>query len=92
MNGAETRFPARVAELEEARALGELLKQGWKPERTIIYCFWDGEEPGLLGSTEWAETHAAELQAARCGLYQFRWQRPRLFPRGGLAFAGTLRE
>ena len=38
------------------------MKQGWKPERTIIYCFWDGEEPGLLGSTEWAETHAAELK------------------------------
>ena len=50
------------AELEEARALGELVKQGWKPQRTIIYCFWDGEEPGLLGSTEWAETHADELK------------------------------
>ncbi len=47
--------------LEEARALGELLKQGWRPKRTIIYCAWDGEEPGLLGSTEWAETHADEL-------------------------------
>ena len=39
-----------------------MLKQGWKPERTIIYCFWDGEEPALLGSTEWAETHADELK------------------------------
>ncbi len=48
--------------LEEARALGELRKQGWSPKRTIIYCAWDGEEPALLGSTEWAETHAAELQ------------------------------
>jgi N-acetylated-alpha-linked acidic dipeptidase len=38
------------------------LKQGWKPKRTIIYCLWDGEEPGLLGSTEWAETHADELR------------------------------
>jgi N-acetylated-alpha-linked acidic dipeptidase len=46
---------------EEARALGELVKQGWKPKRTIIYCAWDGEEPGLLGSTEWVETHADEL-------------------------------
>jgi N-acetylated-alpha-linked acidic dipeptidase len=44
--------------MEEARGLAELLKQGWKPDRTIIYCFWDGEEPALLGSTEWAETHA----------------------------------
>jgi N-acetylated-alpha-linked acidic dipeptidase len=41
--------------------LGELLKQGWHPQRTIIYCFWDGEEPALLGSTEWVETHAEEL-------------------------------
>src|SRR5258708_23058836 len=48
--------------MEEARGLAELLKQGWKPKRTIIYCFWDGEEPGLLGSTEWAETHAGDLQ------------------------------
>ena len=52
-----------MALLEEARALGELLKQGWKPKRTIIYCVWDGEEPGLLGSTEWAETHAEELRS-----------------------------
>ena len=48
--------------MEEMRGLSELLKQGWKPKRTIIYCFWDGEEPGLLGSTEWAETHAEDLQ------------------------------
>ena len=44
------------------RGLAELLKQGWKPKRTIIYAFWDGEEPGLLGSTEWAETHAEDLE------------------------------
>ena len=49
--------------LEEARALGELRKQGWAPKRTMVYAAWDGEEPGLLGSTEWVETHAAELQA-----------------------------
>ncbi len=48
--------------LEEARALGELLKQGWHPKRTIIYCAWDGEEPGLLGSTEWVEEHDDELR------------------------------
>ena len=42
--------------------LGELVKQGWKPKRTIVYCAWDGEEEGLLGSTEWVETHADELQ------------------------------
>jgi N-acetylated-alpha-linked acidic dipeptidase len=63
VNGAEDPTSGMVAVLEEARALGELLKAGWKPQRTIIYCAWDGEEPGLLGSTEWAETHYDELQA-----------------------------
>ena len=61
VNGAEDPTSAQVSLLEEARALGELLKQGWKPGRTIIYCAWDGEEEGLLGSTEWAEEHAGEL-------------------------------
>jgi N-acetylated-alpha-linked acidic dipeptidase len=62
VNGAEDPISGASPELEEARALGELLTQGWKPSRTIIYCFWDGEEPALLGSTEWAETHADELK------------------------------
>ncbi len=61
VNGAEDPVSGQAALLEEARAYGELLKQGWRPKRTIVYCAWDGEEPGLLGSTEWAETHAAEL-------------------------------
>ena len=61
VNGAEDPISGLVAELEEARAMGQLLKQGWKPRRTIVYAAWDGEEPGLLGSTEWAETHADEL-------------------------------
>ena len=62
VNGAEDPISAQVSLLEEARALGLLLKQGWKPRRTIIYCAWDGEEPMLLGSTEWVETHADELR------------------------------
>ena len=62
VNGAEDPISGASPELEEARALGELLKQGWKPARTIIYCFWDGEEPALLGSTEWAEFHADDLK------------------------------
>jgi N-acetylated-alpha-linked acidic dipeptidase len=62
VNGAEDPISGLVAELEEARAFGELLKQGWKPKRTIIYAAWDGEEPGLLGSTEWAEAHDDELK------------------------------
>jgi N-acetylated-alpha-linked acidic dipeptidase len=49
--------------LETARALGELVRSGWKPRRTIVMCEWDGEEPGLLGSTEWVEANRAELQA-----------------------------
>ena len=62
VNGAEDPISGMVTVLEEARSMGELLKQGWKPKRTIIYCAWDGEEPGLLGSTEWVETHVDELK------------------------------
>jgi N-acetylated-alpha-linked acidic dipeptidase len=62
VNGAEDPISAQAALLEEARALGELVKKGWKPKRTIFYCAWDGEEEGLLGSTEWAEEHADELK------------------------------
>ncbi len=61
VNGAEDPLSGTSALLEEARGLGALVRQGWKPKRTIVLCFWDGEEPGLLGSTEWAEAHAAEL-------------------------------
>ena len=62
VNGAEDPISGQSAMLEEARMLGELHKQGWTPKRTIIYCAWDGEEPGLLGSVEWVETHLSELQ------------------------------
>jgi len=62
VNGADDPLSGASPEMEELRAYSELMKQGWKPKRTIIYAFWDGEEPGLLGSTEWAETHAQELQ------------------------------
>ena len=61
VNGADDPISGQSGLLEEARALGELAKQGWRPKRTLIYTAWDGEEPGLLGSTEWAETHAEEL-------------------------------
>ncbi|MBO0912191.1 MAG: M28 family peptidase, partial [Acidobacteria bacterium] len=62
VNGSQDPVSGMSPLLEEARGFGELLKQGWKPKRTIILAAWDGEEPGLLGSTEWAETHAAELR------------------------------
>ena len=60
--GAWDPLSGQVAMLAEAKAIGGLLKSGWRPRRTLVYASWDGEEPGLLGSTEWAETHAAELQ------------------------------
>ena len=56
--GAEDPLSGTVSLLEEAHSVGELTKTGWKPKRTMVYCVWDGEEPGLLGSTEWVETHA----------------------------------
>lgn len=62
VNGAEDPISGQAVMLEEARVLGELHRQGWTPKRTIIYCAWDGEEPGLLGSVEWVETHLDELQ------------------------------
>jgi N-acetylated-alpha-linked acidic dipeptidase len=61
VNGAEDPIAGQVSLLEEARALGELYQQGWRPKRTIKYCSWDGEEPALLGSTEWVEEHGEEL-------------------------------
>ncbi|OLE13113.1 MAG: folate hydrolase [Acidobacteria bacterium 13_1_20CM_4_56_7] len=62
VNGADDPISGQSALLEEARMLGELHRQGWKPKRTIIYCAWDGEEPGLLGSVEWVEAHVDELK------------------------------
>lgn len=60
--GTADPLSGHVAMLSEAKAIGSLLKTGWKPQRTLVYASWDGEEPGLLGSTEWAEEHAKELK------------------------------
>jgi N-acetylated-alpha-linked acidic dipeptidase len=62
VNGASDPLSGQIATMEEGKAIGALLKTGWKPKRTIVYCAWDGEEPGLLGSTEWVETHADLLK------------------------------
>ena len=59
--GAGDPLSGLVSMMEEARGVGLLAGRGWHPKRTIVYCAWDGEEPGLLGSTEWVETHADEL-------------------------------
>jgi len=60
--GAADPVSGQVALMEEARCVSELLKTGWRPKRTIVYAAWDGEEQGLLGSTEWVETHAELLR------------------------------
>jgi N-acetylated-alpha-linked acidic dipeptidase len=62
VNGAADPVSGTAPMLEEARALGQLMKQGWRPKRTIVYTMWDGEEPMLLGSTEWVEQHDEELR------------------------------
>ena len=62
VNGAADPVSAMVAQMEEARAIGELVKKGFRPKRTLLFCAWDGEEPMLLGSTEWVEDHQEELK------------------------------
>jgi len=62
VNGAGDPVSGLASLMEEAKAIGALVKNGYQPKRTLVYCAWDGEEPGLLGSTEWVEDHAAELQ------------------------------
>lgn len=62
VNGAADPISGMVALMEEARVVSELAKAGSKPKRTLVYCAWDGEEPALIGSTEWVEHHAEELQ------------------------------
>ena len=60
--GAWDPLAGNIAVMAEAKAIGALAQSGWRPLRTLVYCSWDGEEPGLLGSTEWAETHGDELR------------------------------
>jgi N-acetylated-alpha-linked acidic dipeptidase len=60
--GAADPMSGHIAMMGEAKAIGALAKTGWRPKRTLVYLSWDAEEPMLLGSTEWAETHAAELK------------------------------
>ena len=61
VHGAVDPSSGTAATLETCRALGEAVKAGWKPRRTILYASWDAEEYGLVGSTEWAEEHADEI-------------------------------
>ncbi|MBS0395224.1 MAG: M28 family peptidase, partial [Proteobacteria bacterium] len=59
--GADDPLSGNVAMMAEMKAIGALARTGWRPKRTLVYASWDGEEAGLLGSTEWVETHQAEL-------------------------------
>jgi len=61
VNGASDPISGQASLLEEAKAIGQLVRSGYKPKRTLVYCAWDGEEQSLLGSTEWAEDHQNEL-------------------------------
>jgi N-acetylated-alpha-linked acidic dipeptidase len=61
--GGTDPLSGQIALLAEAKAMGALAKEGWRPKRTIVYGSWDAEEPMLLGSTEWVETHASELKS-----------------------------
>ena len=54
-----------AAQLEAVHGVGELLKTGWRPKRTLVFASWDAEEEGLIGSTEFAEQHAKELASRR---------------------------
>jgi N-acetylated-alpha-linked acidic dipeptidase len=62
VHGAADPVSGMVALMEEARVVGMLAKQGQRPKRTLVYCGWDAEEPGLIGSTEWVEDHLEELR------------------------------
>lgn len=62
VHGALDPVSGMVALMEEARAIGELAKSGWRPRRTLVFAAWDGEEQGLLGSTEWVEHHLPQLR------------------------------
>ncbi len=62
--GAADPGSGTAAMLEAVRGIGELLKNGWRPKRTIVFASWDAEEEGLIGSTEWAEQHSHELAHA----------------------------
>ena len=62
VNGAADPISGMVVLMAEAKAIGALARTGWRPRRTIVFTAWDAEEPGLIGSTEWAEHHADELR------------------------------
>ena len=81
--GASDSVSGHVSMMAVARAVSEMMKQGWKPRRSILFISWDGEEQGLLGSTEWVEDLATELRA-KAAVYVNRDAGA-----GGLNFSGS---
>jgi len=81
--GASDSVSGHVSMMAVARAMGEMMKKGWKPRRSVLFVSWDGEEPGLLGSTEWVEDLTAELRA-KAAIYLNRDAGA-----GGLNFGGS---
>ena len=92
VNGASDPTSGNVALMETARGLGELLKTGWRPKRTIVIASWDGEEWGLLGSTEWVEKHQAELATKAVAYINSDSTGQGMARDGGLAFAAGVRQ
>ena len=92
VNGADDPISGAVSLMEMARGLCEMLKTGWSPKRTIILALWDGEEWGLLGSTEWAEKHAAELNDKAAVYVNTRQQRKGLAQGRRLAWPPAIHE
>lgn len=83
VNGASDPISGMASELEEAKAIGQLIKEGYRPKRTLVYCAWDGEEPGLIGSTEWVEMHAKELSVKAVAYINTDGNSRGLFSAGG---------
>jgi N-acetylated-alpha-linked acidic dipeptidase len=81
--GASDSVSGHVSMMAVARAMGDMMKKGWRPRRSLLFVSWDGEEPGLLGSTEWVEDLATEL-GAKAAVYVNRDAGA-----GGVDFSGS---
>jgi N-acetylated-alpha-linked acidic dipeptidase len=90
VNGAEDPISGQVAQLEKARAISELVKKGFRPKRTLIFCAWDGEEPALLGSTEWVEDHQEELKQKAVAYINTDGNSRGFYRRRGFAYTGAI--
>ncbi len=92
VNGANDPLSGLVAELEEAKAIGELAKSGWRPKRTIQFAAWDGEEEGLHRLDGMGGDARRRVARERRRLHQLRYEFARLPRRRRLAHAGEARD